>query len=263
MYGCLLVKPAGPEYNPAVNSRLMIGVVSGLALVLTACAGSKIIKEPIALQYVEPLAIATRADVTVALAWVIVRDGPGSWARNADWDEYIIVVQNAGAVPVEVASMALRDSLGERVPPELDRQALVRASREAVRRYRDADLKVKAGFGGAALVATGAVLWYGVAAPIAVVATGYTALGVATGAVIAAPILVVGGIMRANNQRKVNAEIVRRNTTFPFTIAPGEERTLSVFFPLTPSPQRIDIELGTGVLSIDTAAILTGLHLPD
>ena len=201
--------------------------------------------------------------VEVALAWVIVRDGPGTWARNADWDEYIIVVRNLRAVPLEVTSVTLHDALGDRVSPESDRRALVRASRQAVRRYRDADLKVKAGVGGAVLVATGAVLWYGVAAPIAVVAAGGTALGVATGAVIAAPILVVGGLMRAANHRKVNDEIVRRHTTFPVTLAPGEERMLSVFFPLTPSPSRIDIELGEDIITIDTAGILIGLHLPD
>ena len=247
-----------------MNSRLAVGVLSGIVLALTACAGSQILKEPEALQFLEPLAVATRDDVAVALAWVIVRDGPGTWAGNADWDEYLIVVRNPGAVPLEVTSVTLHDSLGERVSPESNRRALVRASRQAVRRYRDADLKVKAGsFGGAMLAASGAFLWYGVAAPIAVVGAGGTALGVATGAVIAAPILVFGGIMRAVNHRKVNDEIVRRHTVFPVTLAPGEERMLSVFFPLTPSPQRIDIELGTGVLSIDTAAILTGLHLPD
>lgn len=246
-----------------MNSRLAVGIVSGLALGLAACAGSKILKEPKALQLVEPLAAAIRDDVEVDLAWVIVRDGPGTWARNADWDEYIFVVRNPGAAPLEVTSMSLHDALGERVSPEADRTALVRASRQAVRRYREADLKVKAGFGGAALVATGAVVWYGVAAPIAGVAAGGAALGVATGAVIAAPILVVGGLMRANNHRKVNDEIVRRQTTFPIKLAPGEERTVSVFFPLTPSPKRIDVELGTDIVTIDTTGILTGLHLPD
>lgn len=246
-----------------MNSRLAVAIASGLTLVLTACGGSKILKEPKALQFVEPLAVATRHDVAVDLAWVIVRDGPGTWARNADWDEYIFVVRNTGAAPLEVTSMALHDALGERVSPEADRKALVRASRQAVRRYRDADLKVKAGFGGAALVATGAVVWYGVAAPIAGVAAGGAALGVATGAVIAAPILVVGGLVRANNHRKVNDEIVRRQTSFPITVAPGEERTVSVFFPLTPSPKQVDIELGTDMVTIDTTGILTGLHLPD
>lgn len=246
-----------------MNSRVAVSIIAVLALGLTACAGSKILKEPIALQFAEPLAVATRDDVAVALAWVIVRDGPGTWARNADWDEYIIVVRNPGAAPLPVTSVALHDALGERVVPEADRGALVRASRRAVRRYRDADLEVKAGFGGGALAATGAVVWYGVAAPIAGAAAGGAALGVAAGAVIAAPVLAVGGLMRANNNRKVNDEILRRQTTFPIALAPGEERMLTVFFPLTPSPSRVDIELGTGSITIETAGILTGLHLPD
>lgn len=250
-----------------MNSRLAVGIIPALALALTACAGSKILSNPVALQVVDPLAVAIRDDIAVALAWIIVRDGPGTWARNADWDEYIIVVRNPGVAPLEVVSVELHDALGQRVSAEADRRALVRASRRAVRRYREADLEVKAGFGGGALAATGAVAWYGVAAPIAAAsvmgATGGVAAVVGVGAVIAAPVLAVGGLMRANNNRKVNNEILRRRTAFPVMLAPGEERTLSVFFPLTPSPSRVDIALGTGVVTLDTADILTGLHLPD
>lgn len=244
-------------------SRIAVSIISILALAFTACAGSKVLKDPIALQVVDPLAVAESDDAAVVLAWVIVRDGPGTWARNADWDEYIFVVRNLGAAPLQVTSVALHDALGERVTSKASRGALVRASRDAVRRYRESELEVKAGFGGGALAAAGAVAWYGVAAPIAGVAAGGTALGVAAGAVIAAPVLAVGGLMRAANNRKVNDEILRRQTVFPIALAPGEERTLTVFFPLTPSPSRVDIELGAAVITIDTTGVLTGLHLPD
>ncbi|MEX0900818.1 MAG: hypothetical protein WD081_09045 [Gammaproteobacteria bacterium] len=250
-----------------MTSRIVLVFVLGLVgSGLAACGGTKILKDPQPIEIVQPLALAESEDVAATLAWVIVRDGPGTWARNADWDEYLIAVTNPTSAPIQVDSIALVDSLGTRVVPATDRKALVKGSKQAVRRYRESGLKVKAGMGGLALAATGAVVWYGVAAPLATAALwgGTAATGVAAmGAVIATPVLAVGGIMRANNNRKVNNEIQRRQTELPLTLAPGEARQITVFFPLTPSPTEIALTHGDARLVMDTSEILKGLHLPD
>lgn len=64
----------------------------------TACrsgcmGGAKILKEPIPLELAKPLAVTSDANLTAAVDWVIVPNGPGTWARKAGWDEYLISVQ--------------------------------------------------------------------------------------------------------------------------------------------------------------------------
>jgi hypothetical protein len=44
--------------------------------------GSKVLKEPQALETSRPLVSAKNADLTVELDWIIVSNGPGSWAKN-------------------------------------------------------------------------------------------------------------------------------------------------------------------------------------
>ena len=45
--------------------------------------------------YKREAVIRTHGDAVcyaAALDWIIVRDGPGTWAKNVDWDEYLIRV---------------------------------------------------------------------------------------------------------------------------------------------------------------------------
>jgi len=63
-------------------------------LALTACGGTKVLKEPDSFVATQPLVTASDQTLSVALDWVIVRDGPGTWAKNSDWDEYLLRVRN-------------------------------------------------------------------------------------------------------------------------------------------------------------------------
>ena len=60
------------------------------AFAVAGCGGTKVLKEPQPLQTTQPLAANSDQEVVATLDWVIVRDGPGTWARNADWDEYLL-----------------------------------------------------------------------------------------------------------------------------------------------------------------------------
>ena len=51
-----------------------------LLLVLTGCGGTKLLKDPEPLVVTQALATASNAQLSVALDWVIYRDGPGTWA---------------------------------------------------------------------------------------------------------------------------------------------------------------------------------------
>ena len=207
-------------------------------LVLAACGGgTKLVKHAQPPQVQRPLAEATDQRLSASLQWVIVRNGPGAWARNADWDEYLIRASNLSDKPVRITAVAVFDSLGTRIETRSDRKQLVRGSKETARRYRASGLKVKAGMGGAGLVATGAavgVVGYGVAlgSTYGSFMGGTAAAGgaaVASTLLTAGPAFVIFGIVRAVRNNQVNSEIVRRQTALPAAIAASQARSLDIF----------------------------------
>lgn len=234
---------------------------------LAGCGGTKVLKEPEPLVLTESLAVASDERLSVRLDWVIVRDGPGTWARNSDWDEYLISVWNGSGDSQRISSIAIVDSLGTRVESGTSRKQLVKESKKASRRYKDEGLKVQAGAGGATLVVGGAAA---AAGAVGIVAGSGLALGggaavAAAGLVLAAPVLVVGGVFRGVNVSKVNKQIETRQTRLPIVLQKEEEKSLDIFFPLTPSPRQVEISytdsLGDHTLIIDTQVVLEDLHL--
>ena len=236
------------------------------ATVLTACGGAKVLKEPQPITANEPIAAASSQRLAATLDWIIVRDGPGTWSRNADWDEYLLRVRAPGDEPVTITRVTVTDSLGTRIAPAGDRKALVKGSRQTVRRYKGEGLKVKAGAGAGTLIAVSA----GVGATAAAVAgsAGILTTGgaaVAAGGLVLVPAIAVGGVVRGINNSKVNAEIDARQTTLPVEVG-REAVSLDLFFPLAPAPRQIEITWvdtdGENVLVLDTHSALGGLHIP-
>lgn len=214
-----------------------------------------------------PLAQASDDSVQATLAWVIVRDGPGTWARNADWDEYQLVVRAAPDADVGLLGVVLIDNLGNRIEPMDTRRQLVDGTRSAQRRYAENGIEIRAGWNPTALAAAGAVAWYGVGAPLAIAAvSGSTAAaGVALGAVVVAPVLVFSGVMRSVNNNRVDDEIQRRSTHLPSILSADEDTMIDLFFPVTPGPTDVEIIYSVNgiqhTVAIDTRVALAGLHL--
>ena len=257
------------------KTMLLIAVLTQTA----ACTGgTKLIKEPEPQPVIQrALASASDHGMSANLDWVIVRNGPGAWARNADWDEYLIEVANMSDEPVQILSVSVVESLGNPVAPRNTRRELVNASKRTARRYRDADVDVTAGVGTAGLIAAGAAV---TAAGISVaygaaygsILAGGASVGAGAGALaggllLAGPALAIGGIVRGANNGKVDREIQRRRTALPMVVAPGETRVLDVFFPLAPAPIEVTITYadrrGEHRLTLDTRAALSGLHLEE
>lgn len=248
-----------------------------LMLVLTGCGGTKLVRNaappPVP---ATPLAVATDARLAAALQFVIVRNGPGAWAKNADWDEYLLQVRNTGATPVRIDAVTVTDSTGHDASALAARKPLLAASRDTMRRYRDAGLKVDAGRGGGALVAAGVgagVVGYGAAVAAgtgaalgAGGAAGGGAAAAAGGLILAAPVLVGVGIARMVNNARVDDRVQARATPLPLTLAPGSQAPLDLFFPISPAPQRVVIDYhadgASHRLALDTRQPLSGLHLP-
>jgi len=255
--------------------KLLIRTSVPLLLVaLAGCGGTKVLKEPQPIQTTLPLATVSDQRVTAILDWVIVRDGPGTWAKNADWDEYLLRISNLSDQPIQVTRLIVVDSLNTRIESQPGRKQLVKGSKKTVRRYKESGVKVKAGRGtGTMLVAGAVVTVIGVGAASAA-ATGAIMSGAATagsagaaagGLLLLGPALVVGGIVRGVNNSAVNKEIVLRQTELPLELSAGEELRFDVFFPLAPSPDMVEVTytdaVGEHRLVIDTSMALIGLHI--
>jgi hypothetical protein len=241
-------------------------IATVLSLCLTGCGGAKVLKEPEPLAITQSLAVASDQRFSATLDWVIVRDGPGTWAKNVDWDEYMIRVQNLSGDSLHLTNITVTDSLGTRIEMGTSRKRLVKGTKKTKRRYKDEGLKVKAGAGAGTLLVVGAATAATAMSVGAAAVYGSAAMaGMAVTGLLLAPVLAVGGVFRGVNNSKVNDQIEIRQAQFPVALEYGDEKGLNIFFPLTPSPRQIELTYidsqGEHILVVDTETALTGLHL--
>lgn len=241
-------------------------IVMVCVVLLSGCGGAKVLKEPEPLAITQSLATASDQTLSATLDWVIYRDGPGAWAKNVDWDEYLIRVQNLSGESLRIIDIIVVDSLGTQIELRQTRRQLVKGTKQTKRRYKGEGLKVKAGVSAGTLLAAGAITAVTTASVGAAAVYGSSAMaaGAFTG-LIFVPVLAVGGVFRGLNNRQVSKQIVSRQTLLPITLQKDEEKGLHIFFPLSPSPQRLEITYadsqGTFTLIIDTQGALAGLHI--
>lgn len=260
-----------PAYPVGTPRAAMAGLVFGILVATCAgCGGHKMLPQSEPLELVEPLAAAMDANLAVALDWVIVRGAPGSWASNADWDEYLIRVQNLSARTVRVTGVTITDALGQPVTGAITREQLVELSKQTVERFDQQGLTVRAGYGANVFVGTGVAVFaasgtVGMAA-LAGSATAAAATGAAVaGMFVVGPALVLGGAMRGLNNREVAREIEARQTLLPAVLPAGDGGNLDLFFPLAPSPVAVTftyvMDGAAFELRVDTTKALNGLHV--
>jgi hypothetical protein len=190
----------------------------------------------------------------------IIYDGPGSWKRDALWDEYVVTIRNQGEQTVTLAGASLVDLAGSVHMPGDDPWDLEKASQTLEQRYRRAGVAFARG-------SVPRVLLTGASATTAA-SGGIIAGGVATVAalsVVALPVYyVVVWKLNGRNKAAVNAEFVRRRIALPVTLAAGEQLTGSLFFPMVPSPRSLKLQWSNGTVSAEvvlTLEPLRGLHV--
>jgi len=236
-----------------------------LLLPLSGCGGTKVLKEPEPLAVTHSLSTASDETLSATLDWIIFRDGPGTWAKNVDWDEYMIGVHNVSGDSLQVTDIIVVDSLGTQIEARQNRKELVKGTKETKRRYKGEGLTVKAGLSGGVLVGAGVVAAAGTTGLGAAAMAGGSAAAGAGAVVLLVPVLAVGGVFRGINNSKVNKQIESRQTSLPIVLQDEEEKNLVLFFPLSPSPRQVEISYvdrtGDHRLIMDTRAALDGLHL--
>jgi hypothetical protein len=246
--------------SPSSSTRVLAALL-GITLLLSGCLSPqyKMAKGPKVPP--DPLNVAfPPGPLEASLSTLITYKGHGSWKREALWDEYVVTFHNPGAEPLVVTSAVLADHTGFGRAAGTDPWALEKESKQLEKKYRHSGMKF------ARNAAPAVVILGGGAGSVASV--GVLSAGAATAAVVTIVALPVYYLIAWNentyNKADVQAEFDQRRVRLPLTLAPGESRAGSLFFPMTVSPRSLtlhwqrDREGGDAVLALD---FLKGLHL--
>jgi hypothetical protein len=192
---------------------------------------------------------AAQPPAEVTLHTVIIYQGPGSWKCEAYWDEYVLSIANRGETPLTIESAELRSGQGEPVAPGDDPWELEKLSKKwwqsNAARQGGTYLALGAGAtigGSVALFSNMSVLWGGTVSGGAA-----TAGAIGATAFVALPIVAVGTVVaNVRGKHKVEAEFARRCLVLPLPVAPGQTVQGSLFFRITPGPQRLVLRCLSG-----------------
>jgi hypothetical protein len=259
---------------PPIPRQLILGSLLLGSVLLTGCVtrGYKLAPEntppAVALNLPSTLpAAATAPAAEATVNTVIVYKGPGSWKKEAYWDEYVVTVTNRGSRPLVLADAMLHTNIGEPTHPGTNPWALEKLGKTwwetNAGRQTGTYLLMGAGTAAGAGIATAAILSGGLFAPL----TGGAAVaaGVGAAAFVTLPVYAVGTVaMNYRRKHQVQDEFTRRRLVLPLTIAPGETAQGSLFFRITPSPRELVLHCRTDEAAHDVSVSLTalrGLHL--
>ncbi|MFO1426365.1 MAG: hypothetical protein U1F11_05220 [Steroidobacteraceae bacterium] len=207
--------------------------------------------------------------VQASLVALIVYRGPGTWKREALWDEYVVALRNDGSEPVTLEAATLADAGDKPFDAGANAWALEKTSRKLEKQYRrQGQAFARNAAAGVAIVAAGTAIGSATAGATATVVPG-AAAGMAVATVVVLPVyyISVWSIDR-HNRKHVEAEFARRTLVLPLTLAPGEARTGSLFFPMVRSPRLLSLrwsartraEEGAGEAKLPLG-FLGGLHV--
>lgn len=241
-----------------MNSRLLLLALLAAPLLLTGCVSSRYKVAPKSTPAPAPLNLAAgTATADVVLHSVIVYRGPGSWKRNAYWDEYVVSFSNRSDAALVLESADLTDFQGRLVNPGENPWLLEKESQSTEKRFtRGTGTVVKIGAGAVAATLPA----YGVAA--ASVLGGGVSGATATLSAAVFPAYVAGTIYRnVASRRRIQDEFARRRLALPLVIPPGETRTGSLFFPIAPGPRQLAFDFESSPAVALALTPLSELHL--
>lgn len=250
----------------AASAACVLGVMVMLGLAHSGCVTAK--KYRMAKKDTAPAPTldwkVSAASADLAVHSVIVFKGPGSWKREARWDEYVVSLGNRGSAPLELETAVLIDLLGMPRACGTDPWRLEKLSYTNWEKYGKTGLQLAAGAGAVALYAGAVVATSlgGIMAPAAAAGGGVALLNIIP--VVAVVDVTAVAIMNSQNKRKVADEFNRRLLRLPLRLAPGETVAGSLFFPMTPGPRQLLLRGRCGEETVELALDLkplAGLHL--
>jgi hypothetical protein len=198
------------------------------------------------------------------LATLITYRGPGSWKREALWDEYVVTLENHADRALTIDSAALADAAGMPYAAGADPWVLEKQSKKLEKQYRDrGESFMRAAGPGVLIVGVGAATF---SATVSTVFISAGAAGAAVAAVFVLPVYYVSVLgINHYNKKAVLKEFNRRRLPLPLTLEPGETRTGSLFFPMVRSPSSLTLGWsndGGSALAVLPLEFLQALHVP-
>jgi hypothetical protein len=245
------------DSSPVSAFRSIVAMLAAWSVLLSGCVSTKykMARENTPPPMLLNLA-ATQPPLQVALNMVIIYQGPGSWKRAAFWDEYVVTISNQGDLPLTIASAALTDFAGTSHAPGADPWALEKESKTLERKFLDAGVVFVRNAGAGVAFVGG-----GVAAGGGVMATGAAAAAAATVVGVALPLYYLGvWAINSDNKAAIVTEFNRRRLALPLTLAPGETRIGSLFFPMVPNPRSLGLRWSSGTSGGELLLSLESVH---
>ena len=196
--------------------------------------------------------------VSMVLDRVVIRDGAGSWVREAGWDEYSLTIRNDSDEAIRIVDVEISSTVVPSARHLSSADALEGATSGNLRELASsiptvAIAGIGAGVGVVTALGSGAGVLGGTAA--------------ASPAVMVLPILpfAVGGVLvarqssrGANDNAIIQHELERRAFRFPMALGSHRASTGSAFFPITPAPSTLRLEYdrsGRRSLMLDVSAL--------
>ena len=245
-----------PHPCPVYSLRSIVAILAVWSVLLSGCLSTKYkmargnTPPPILLNLA-----AAQPPLKVALNMIITYKGPGSWKREAFWDEYVVSISNQGPQPLTIASATLADPVGASHAPGADPWALEKESKTLERKYRDAGIAFVR-YTAPGVILAGAGVGF---AEASLFSAG--AASAATVCLLALPVYYTGVIMiNHHNKAAVGKEFCRRRLELPLTLSPGETRIGSFFFPMVPSPRTLSLRWASGDSGDEIQIPLASLH---
>ncbi|MGC1459639.1 MAG: hypothetical protein WA825_15285 [Steroidobacteraceae bacterium] len=211
------------------------------------------------------IAIPSSPPLQATLVGLVSYGAPGSWKREALWDEYVITIENHGEQPLTIESATLADSKAAPYAAGSDPWTLEKQSRNLEKEYRDhGEAFLRAAGPGVLIVGAGAATLSAAAGTAIFITPAIAGAAVVTIAALPVYYLSVLGINH-HNKNAVMTEFNRRRLSLPLTLAPGETRSGSLFYPMVRSPGSLALNFSNesgraaALLPLD---FLHALHVP-
>lgn len=198
------------------------------------------------------------ASLQATLTALIVYGGPGSWKREALWDEYVVTLHNPGDQPLIVSAAGLVDHTGVARAPGADPWKLEDESKALCKEYDRMGVAFVESATPAVLTVGG--IGAGSAALLAATSSGATILQGPLAA-ITIPSYLIGRVIANHEDRTdIEDEFRLRCLALPLTLAPGQTRLGCFFFPMVPNPRSLGLRWSTGQDAGETVLTLGFLH---
>ncbi|MDP3779311.1 MAG: hypothetical protein Q8R30_04690 [bacterium] len=208
--------------------RLIVPVCA--LFVLTACATTKYVENPTAPPPDSALKAATD-HLELAVRYIIVPDGQGSWVKGAKWDEWVLTFKTHADLGLEQISVV--DSRGVHIDAEpYSIHRLETLSDAVAKEYQRFGINIASGQALGTLLSV-----VGYFPGIGTVVQAFSFLSMGSG--------MASRHLDMKDKETIQAEFTKRRLALPMDLSSGADVTGSAFFPFTHQPKEIIVRYHT------------------